>query len=77
MISTEIVIPIENVPGKYYVNFKCIGCAVCSEIAPDIFAANHEEGYEYVHIQPSCESEEQLCRELMELCPVNAIGVRG
>lgn len=70
------MIPIENVPGKFYVDVRCIGCSLCSEIAPDNFAANNEEGYEYVSVQPCCESEEALCREAMELCPVNAIGVR-
>ncbi|MBF0200049.1 MAG: ferredoxin [Desulfamplus sp.] len=70
-------ISIENVPGRYYVNDKCIGCAICSEIAPDNFTTNHEDGHDYVYLQPSSEAEEGLCREAMVLCPVNAIGIRG
>jgi len=71
------VIPMENVPGKYYVDSRCICCSVCSEIAPDNFTTNHEEGYDYIYSQPCCEAEEELCMELMELCPVNAVGVRS
>ncbi|SLM30202.1 Ferredoxin-2 (modular protein) [Desulfamplus magnetovallimortis] len=70
------MIPIENIPGKYYVNSRCVGCDICLEIAPDIFACNHDEGYAYVGLQPDCEAEENLCMEAMHLCPVNAIEVR-
>ncbi len=63
----------ENVPGRFYVNLKCIGCSICSEIAPDNFKSNLEAGYEYIYRQPSNEQEKQLCMEAMEICPVNAI----
>lgn len=63
----------ENVPGKYYVDQRCIGCDVCVEIAPRIFRSNAEEGYEYVGRQPRTETEKDLCIEAMEICPVNAI----
>lgn len=63
----------ENVPGKYYVDIRCIGCNVCAEIAPDNFRSDLEEGYEYVCKQPSTIVEEALCLEAMEICPVNAI----
>ncbi|MBF0232513.1 MAG: ferredoxin [Desulfamplus sp.] len=66
----------ENVPGRFYVDTRCIGCSVCTEIAPDHFATNHDEGYEYVYSQPSGEAEVRLCNEAMEICPVNAIGKR-
>ncbi len=71
------MIPNENIPGKYYVDSRCIGCSICSEIAPNIYATNHDEGYEYVLIQPCSKAEEKLCREVMDLCPVNAIGIRA
>jgi ferredoxin len=63
----------ENVPGKYYVDTKCIGCDICPEISPGNFCSNLEEGYEYVCRQPINETEEKLCAEAMEICPVNAI----
>ncbi|MBF0376928.1 MAG: ferredoxin [Desulfamplus sp.] len=66
----------ENVSGMFYVDIRCIGCSVCAEIAPSHFATNHDEGYEYVYSQPVSESEINLCKEAMEICPVNAIGIR-
>lgn len=66
-----------EISGKYYVNDNCIGCAICSEIAPDNFRFNHEQGCEYVCKQPATEKEEHLCVEAMEICPVSAIEVAG
>ena len=63
-----------NVPGSYYVNEQCIGCSICSEIAPENFKTNHDEGYDYVYKQPQSQEEKQLCAEAMDVCPVNAIG---
>lgn len=68
---------VENVPGKYYVSGRCIGCTLCPEIAPANFASNLEAGYEYVCKQPVDNAEEQLCREAMEICPVDAIEDNG
>ena len=67
----------ENVPGKYYVDTRCIDCSLCPEIAPSNFAANLEAGYEFVCKQPENTAEEQLCREAMGICPVDAIGDDG
>lgn len=65
-----------NVSGKYYVDTECIDCNLCSEIAPDNFRVNEEEGHDYVYKQPESE-EEELCLEAMEACPVEAIGNDG
>ena len=67
----------ENVPGKYYVDEECIDCNLCSEIAPDNFRVNEEEGHDYVYKQPTTGEEEDLCVEAMESCPVEAIGDDG
>jgi len=67
----------ESIPGKYYVSTRCIGCSICPEIAPLNFASNLDEGYEYVCKQPVDTAEEKLCREAMEICPVDAIGDDG
>lgn len=67
----------DNVPGRYFVDEKCIGCTICSEIAPDNFRSNLHEGYDYVCKQPGSEKEEQLCEEVMDICPVNAIQNSG
>ena len=71
----------ENVPGRYYVDQRCIGCMLCSEIAPDNFrpglAPDRSDDYNFVYRQPSTEKEEGLCAESMDLCPVDAIGDDG
>lgn len=66
-----------EISGKYYVNDACIGCAICSEIAPNNFRFDHEQGCEYVCKQPDTEKEERLCVEAMDICPVSAIEVAG
>lgn len=55
----------------------CIGCTLCAEIAADNFRSNLQEGYEYVYKQPASVEEERLCLEMMDICPVNAIGNDG
>jgi ferredoxin len=67
----------DNVPGKYYVDSSCIDCDVCRETAPDNFTANEDEGYSYVSKQPENDEEEELVKEAMESCPVEAIGDDG
>lgn len=66
-----------NIAGKYQVDERCIGCNVCSEIAPHNFRSNHQEDYAYVYKQPESELEENLCAEAMKICPVDAIGDSG
>lgn len=64
----------ENVEGKFYVDSMCIDCDLCRETAPENFTREDDEGYSYVYKQPENEQEEELCREAMEGCPVEAIG---
>jgi len=59
------------------VNNDCIGCVICSEIAPGNFRFDYELGCVYVYKQPDTEKEERLCVEVMDLCPVNAIEIAG
>jgi ferredoxin len=63
----------QNVDGEFYVDTHCINCSLCPEIAPDIFATNHDGGYEYVKKQPQNATELKLVAEAMGLCPSNAI----
>ena len=67
----------DNVAGKYFVDTECIDCDLCRETAKDNFTRNGDEGYSYVYKQPENEDEEQLCKEAMEGCPVEAIGDFG
>ncbi len=67
----------ENVPGTYYVDEECIDCDACRETAPSNFTRNEDEGYSYVYKQPVNAEEEELCKEALEGCPVDAIGDDG
>lgn len=63
----------QNVDGRFYVHVNCINCSLCTEIAGDIFATDHDEGYEYVKKQPQNEAEIELVEELIQLCPASAV----
>ena len=67
----------ENEPGRYYVDSQCIDCDVCRDIAADNFKREIGKGYSFVYKQPINDREEELCREAMEACPVEAIGDNG
>ena len=67
----------DNIVGKYFVDEQCIDCDLCRETAPTCFTRNESEGYSFVFKQPGDEEEEELCKEAMENCPVEAIGDFG
>lgn len=62
-----------NVPGKYYVTDDCDGCAYCAAVAPDNFEFDKPTNTYFVGKQPDNPDEEELVREAMEDCPVDAI----
>lgn len=64
----------DNVPGKWYVDKKCILCSVCSESAPKNFREADSNDHDVVFKQPDNEEEENQCLEAMAACPVEAIG---
>jgi len=67
----------DNVTGKYYVDNQCIDCDLCRETAPENFTRNNDGGYSFVFKQPGSPEEEDLCKQAMEGCPVEAIGCDG
>lgn len=67
----------ENVQGKYYVDSDCIGCDNCIMAAPNNFTMDPDRGHAFVSKQPENPEEEDLCREALEGCPVEAIGNDG
>ncbi|MCD6586752.1 MAG: ferredoxin [Desulfobacteraceae bacterium] len=71
----------ENVPGKYYITKSCIGCTLCSVIAPEHFMENTDEelpvGHCYVYKQPETTAEGVICEEAMDVCPADAIRNNG
>ncbi|MDR1057480.1 MAG: ferredoxin [Coxiellaceae bacterium] len=67
-----------NVPGKYYVDTKCISCGQCVDIAGSFFSEDKNGGmYVYVKVQPNTASEIALCEQALSNCPVEAIGNDG
>jgi len=67
----------DNVEGKFYVDKECIDCDACRETAPDFFTRQDDEGYSFVHAQPTTPEELELCKDALEGCPVEAIGMDG
>jgi len=67
----------DNVPGRYFVDAQCIDCDVCRDTAPENFTRNVEGEFSFVYKQPESEEEECQCREALEACPVEAIGIQG
>lgn len=67
----------QNVPGRFYVEWTCIYCALCVEIAPTIFREFNERGWAFVFRQPAIEAEERAVIEAVEGCPTESIGFNG
>jgi ferredoxin len=67
----------DNKPGKMFVDQSCIACDACVLTAPNNFAMHEEDGHAFVSKQPASPEEEELCKEAMEGCPVEAIGNDG
>ena len=64
----------DNVPGKWYVDKKCILCSVCSEAAPHNFREAENHDHDIVYKQPESDDEVRQAEEAMAACPVEAIG---
>ncbi len=66
----------ENVPGAFFVMDNCIDCDLCRQSAPQVFKRHSvgNAGYSFVWAQPRNDREEDLARDAMRGCPVEAIG---
>jgi ferredoxin len=67
---------LKNVPGKYYVDTKCISCGQCVDIAGSFFTEDQNGGM-YVKAQPNTAEDIALCEQAVANCPVEAIGNDG
>ncbi|HVF30767.1 MAG TPA: ferredoxin [Pyrinomonadaceae bacterium] len=67
----------DNAGGRFYVDRECIDCDVCRDTSPANFTRNDDNGYSFVHKQPSNDEERKLCEEALMACPVEAIGDDG
>ena len=66
----------ENVPGKHYVDERCIASKLCVSVAPNNFRMS-EQGHAYLYKQPETSEEEEQCRQAVAGCPVYAVGDDG
>ena len=68
----------QNVPGRFYVDNRCLDHAWCQEAcAPANFARDDEHGMWYVCKQPENAEELAQCLRAQAECPVEAIGSDG
>ena len=51
----------DNVPGKYYVDTKCLICGLCEDLAPSNFRINDAGMYAFVFKQPTTPEEIAQC----------------
>lgn len=65
----------QNVPGPLFVDENCIDCDLCRERVPEIFRRDDVGAHSFVARQPLSEKESAACREALEDCPADAIGL--
>lgn len=63
-----------NIPGKWYVDSSCIGCALCAGTAPEIFSMSDDGSSAFVARQPATGDDVGLAAQALSDCPVGAIG---
>ncbi len=66
-----------NATGRFYVDETCIDCDLCRENAPLHFRRDADERTSYVYSQPVDPVQIAACLEVLEECPVEAIGQDG
>lgn len=67
----------ENVSGPYYVDCSCIACRLCTSEAPENFKVNDDDSNAFVYRQPESDEQVELCEDVLDICPVDAIGNDG
>jgi len=65
----------QNVAGPVFVDWTCIYCGLCVEIAPSIFGEFSERGFAYVKKQPTTQVERELAEQAAKECPLDSIGI--
>jgi ferredoxin len=65
-----------NAPGKYYVDNQCMFCHGCRHAFPECFGGE-EKDVSYVIRQPNTPDEIARMQEVIDGCPVEAIGDDG
>src|SRR5947209_3191018 len=65
----------ENVAGDFFVDWTCIDCDTCRQLAPAVFGevADHA----FVHRQPATSEDRRRALHALVCCPTGSIGCRG
>src|SRR5215471_15192411 len=71
MANIEKRLP-ENEPGDFFVDFSCIDCAACRQIAPEVFTDAGEASV--VFHQPTTMDETRRALMALVACPTGSIG---
>lgn len=73
----------KSIEGSYYCTSPddsdgegCIACGVCYQGASEFFESD-DDGFAYVKKQPGSSEEIAQCKEMLDTCPVVAIGNNG
>jgi ferredoxin len=66
-----------NVRGAFYVDWTCLDCDFCRNVASNNFSRDAGHGVSYVSKQPDTPEELARCREAVEGCPCESIGTDG
>lgn len=68
----------EMLPGEFYVKDARIDCDLCRQTAPLSLARHYAgaTGASYAHPQPCTPVEVRVCRDPVDMFPVEAIGYK-
>lgn len=65
----------DNIPGPFFVDIECIACDTCTIMAKNHFKLTTDFDHAIVYFQPQNAEEVQRCKDALDACPVDAIGV--
>lgn len=58
-----------SVQGRFYVDWNCLDCELCSYHAPGVFVRDEDVGASYVARQPETDDEITGCLRAVAACP--------
>lgn len=63
-----------NQDGRFFTDLDCIDCGLCIDLAPQVFRRDDEDGYAYIHRQPTTPAEFEATQVALDACPMESIG---
>ena len=64
----------ENLPGDFFVDWTCIDCDACRQLAPEVFAEAPD--HSFVRAQPASAEARRKAMHALLACPTGSIGCR-